>query len=212
MAILRKLKQRLLKKDPYEIALKESPRGRALAEFCAEHGIRSFCEIGCNVGSTSKLVAEALPPSAEMHLFDIQSNIDRTRPLVDQVPDKPKVHYYGNTLKLRDNYCWTLTNMVKEGKPRFDYVYIDGAHDLTIDALAFFLLDRLLEVGGHIEFDDYEWTFGSSRTMSSHKWTREWYTPEQIDTPQIGMLVDSLVRTDERYEEVLKDRVWKKLA
>ena len=39
--------------------------------------------------------------------------------------------------------------------PIFDYVFIDGAHTWMLDALAFLLVDRLLRVGGYVDFDDY---------------------------------------------------------
>lgn len=39
--------------------------------------------------------------------------------------------------------------------PSFGYVYLDGVHTWAIDGLAFVLLDRMLRLGGAIEFDDY---------------------------------------------------------
>ncbi len=147
-----------------------------------------------------------------MHLFDIEPNIEITRKLLETVTDRPNIHFYGNTLKLRDSYCWKLMDFVRQGQPVFDYIYIDGAHDLTIDGFAFMLVDRLLQPNGYIEFDDYDWTFGGSNIMRRYPETAKWYTQKQIDTPQIAMIVDSLVRTDPRYTEIMKDRLFQKTS
>jgi hypothetical protein len=36
------------------------------------------------------------------------------------------------------------------------------------------------------------------------------YTDEQITTPQVALVVDLLVRRDERYEQVVADKVFRK--
>ena len=98
--------------------------------------------------------------------------------------------------------------------PRFDYVFIDGAHTWAHDALAFALADRLLAPGGYMDFDDYRWTLRASPTMNPAAFpeVERLYTDEQIDARQVALVVDLLVRSDERYEEVVPDKVFRKRA
>ena len=96
--------------------------------------------------------------------------------------------------------------------PLFDYVFLDGAHSWAADALAFVLIDRLLEVGGFIDLDDYAWSFARSMTQNPmvRPAIRELYTDEQIETPQVALVVDLLIRRDGRYEEVVADKIFRK--
>ena len=100
----------------------------------------------------------------------------------------------------------------ESAEPRFDYVFLDGAHTWCVDALAFVLLDRLLVPGGHIEFDDYHWTIERSPSMKPDVFpaTDRMYTREQIAEPQVALVVDLLVRPDPRYEEVVEKRLFRK--
>ena len=38
------------------------------------------------------------------------------------------------------------------------------------------------------------------------------YTEEQIDAYQVKMIVDTLVRRDARYREIVKDKIFQKIA
>jgi hypothetical protein len=100
-----------------------------------------------------------------------------------------------------------------KGALLFDYCFLDGAHTVAIDALNFFLCDRLLKVGGYMDFDDYTWRLrGSSLDPSKIPAIAEQYTDEQMDAYQVKMIVDQLVRPDPRYQEVLKDKIFQKIA
>lgn len=97
-------------------------------------------------------------------------------------------------------------------EPIYDYVFIDGAHTWAHDALAFLVIDRLLKPGGYVDFDDYHWTLADSPSLNPQVFpkTAEWYTRDQIEAKQVKLVVDLLVRRDDRYEEVLADKVFRK--
>jgi predicted O-methyltransferase YrrM len=44
-------------------------------------------------------------------------------------------------------------------EPRFDFVYLDGAKNWTIDGLAVVLVEKLLRPGGWLLIDDLDWTY-----------------------------------------------------
>jgi len=96
---------------------------------------------------------------------------------------------------------------------KFDYVYLDGSHDLTIDGFAYLLIDKLLKVGGHIEFDDYAWTFGK-RLIPQNQLDQylNMYTRKQVNTPHVKIIVDKLVKCNPNYVEVTPNRIYKKIA
>lgn len=62
-------------------------------------------------------------------------------------------------------YNWFLKKMLEQQKkgngfePVYDFVFVDGAHNFTVDGLAFFLCDRLVKLGGTILFDDLKYNY-----------------------------------------------------
>jgi hypothetical protein len=98
--------------------------------------------------------------------------------------------------------------------PIYDYVYLDGAHDWTIDGFAFFLLDRLLKVGGYMDFDDYGWTLATSprRNPNLDPTVLDEYTEEQIRLSHVMLIVELLVKRDIRYQEIVRNKVFRNVS
>ena len=64
------------------------------------------------------------------------------------------------------SYTWWLKEQVQARsdahgnvEPRFDFVYLDGAKNWTIDGLAVVLVEKLLRPGGWLLMDDLDWTY-----------------------------------------------------
>lgn len=173
---------------------------------------RVIAEFGIYRGYTSRAIAEWLNGEGHLHLFDFEDVVDRvTTELLDS--GYGNVHGHGNSYKYLDSYNWPLASLLRDHpEPIFDYMFIDGAHTWAIDALTTLLADRLLKPGGFMAFDDYDWTLGHSPALRPSKFplTGELYTDEQIEAPQVKMICDLLMRRDDRYFEVVPNRVWQK--
>jgi hypothetical protein len=172
----------------------------------------NYAEFGIYLADTAKNVCSSFPNST-LYLFDYHDLIEKAREKLSIFGNK--VNYYGNTQKYNDSYNWSLINLISEnaGALLFDYCFLDGAHTVAVDALNFFLCDKLLRVGGYMDFDDYGWKLkGSSLDPSRVPVIADQYTDEQIDSLQVKMIVDELVRRDARYREVVKDKIFQKIA
>ena len=168
-----------------------------------------YGEFGFYEGSTIKNVRK-LFPNAIIHSFDFE---DKVLALKETLAGFN--YYYTNTQRYNDSYNWSLMKIIENRgvTPFFDYVFLDGAHTVAIDALTFFLCDKLLKIGGYIDFDDYSWSIkGSSLDPKKVPEIAQQYTDEQISSKQVAMIVDLLVKTDDRYEEVVSNKVFKKIA
>jgi predicted O-methyltransferase YrrM len=181
-------------------------------ELFAAGGCRRYAEIGVYRGYTAERIAQVLGGGGEIHLFDYA---DRVEPVAARLraAGHRNVVAHGNSRRLLDSYNWSLMAVLAEhSEPLFDYVFIDGAHTWAHDALAFLLADRLLVRGGYMDFDDYGWTLASSPSMNPAAFPEidALYTDEQITTPQVALVVDLLVRRDERYEQIVADKVFRK--
>ena len=171
-------------------------------------------EIGIYEGHTSIEIAKVLNGSGELHLFDYQDRVDDVGRKIERA-GFTNVKTYGSSYKLLNSYNWQLAKLIEKYEfPIYDYVFLDGAHTFAIDALTFLLADKLLKIGGHFDFDDYSWTLGNSWALRPERFplTAKLYTREQIDTPQVEMIVRLLVRKSGRYREIVQNKVFQKIS
>ena len=171
-----------------------------------------YAEFGIYAADTTDRVCE-LFPNATIYIFDYHANIEAAK--LKLARHGNRVHGYGNTQKFNDSYNWALMKLIENnnGMPIFDYCFLDGAHTVAVDALTYLLCDKMLRVGGYIDFDDYNWRLrGSSLDPSRIPEIGDQYTEAQIDAFQVKMIIDALVRRDARYKEVVKDKIFQKIA
>jgi predicted O-methyltransferase YrrM len=196
----------------YPATVSVSEPNRQTVDFIASCGAEEIAEVGIYMGHTSLEIARVLDGRGHLHLFDFEDRVTAVAARLAQ-NGFDNVRTYGSSYKLLDSYNWPLGKLAATSDaPIFDYVFLDGAHTYAVDALAFFLCDRLLKVGGHIDFDDYGWTLAGSPSLRPERFalTAKLYTPEQIATPQVKMIVDGLVRTSNRYTEVVENKIFRK--
>jgi hypothetical protein len=121
----------------------------------------TYAEFGIYLGDTARNVCEYFP-NATVYLFDFDSALDKAR--IKLAAHADRIKYFPNSQKYCDSYNWPLMKLI-ETEPfegLFDFCFLDGAHTVAIDALTFFLCDRLLKVGGYMDFDDYGWRLRGS--------------------------------------------------
>jgi predicted O-methyltransferase YrrM len=171
-----------------------------------------YAEIGCYLGYTTQKVAQVLDPHSTIYIFDFERNIEITKHKIEQYPIT--VIGCANSGRTFDSYCWSLMNLIEENKePIFDYVFIDGNHTWFTDGFAFLLVDKLLKVGGYVDFDDYNWTYKNSPTKNPIIFpkTLQSFTEEQIAVAHVSKIVDLLVKRNDNYQEVIANKVYKKI-
>lgn len=180
-----------------------------------------YAEIGVDTGTTTRKVASKLHVGSTLHLYDFADVINRVAPAVQDLAPQSTVVPHGNTRALCDSYVWQLARTLKTyGDGIFDYVYLDGAHTLDVDAAAFVFIDRLLKPGGLLEFDDYGWTLQASLRHSKlppkqlsarRKAIVDNFAPEQRHEPHVKMLVDLIVKPHPGYREEVVNRLYRKI-
>jgi hypothetical protein len=159
-------------------------------------------------------LAKFLNGEGELHLFDYADRVTSVAATLAQAGFR-NVRAFGSSYKLLDSYNWNLAKLIDQNAQSiYDYVFLDGAHNWAVDALTTFLADRLLKVGGYLDFDDYDWTLAGSPSLNpkSFPLTRKLFTAEQIASKQVKMVVDLVIRRDPRYKEVVVNKIFQKLA
>lgn len=113
-----------------------------------------------------------------------------------------------------NSYTWFLKKEIERNtehyicKPTYDFCFIDGSKNWTIDGFAFFLVEKLLVEGGFILFDDYFWIYSkhskdyldgiSIRSMSS----------DQANTPNVELVFQLLVMQHQNFGNFVIDGDW----
>lgn len=175
---------------------------------------RHIAEIGILNGHTSMEFAKFLNGEGELHLFDYEDRVRRVATTLEHAGFR-NVRTFGSSYKILDSYNWSLAKLLDRNPGSiYDYVFLDGAHNWAVDALTAFLADRMLKIGGYLDFDDYDWTLLTSPSLNPRAFplTRKLYTAEQIASKQVKMIVDLVIRRDPRYQEVVANKIFQKLA
>lgn len=181
----------------------------AITALILEHRCRRILELGFLHGVSTCYLAAALDELGGGSLTTV--DMESAREL------QPNVETLLADLGLRDlvtvhyeptSYLWRLMHLLEaDPSPRFDLCYIDGAHTWSTDGFAFFLVDRLLEPGGWIVFDDLDWTFDTSPGLRRSEMVAQ-MLPEERATPQIRKVYELLVRTHPSYEQFVVRNGW----
>jgi predicted O-methyltransferase YrrM len=115
------------------------------------------------------------------------------------------------------SYTWWLKEQVaarSDGQgncePRFDFVYLDGAKNWTIDGLAVVLVEKLLKPGGWLLMDDLGWTYAQDphREATDGIVHRELSAPERSE-PHLRAVFDLIVAQHPSFTELrVQDEWW----
>ncbi len=115
------------------------------------------------------------------------------------------------------SYTWWLKEQVRARsdahgnvEPRFDFVYLDGAKNWTVDGLAVVLVEKLLRPGGWLLMDDLDWTYADDpgREATDGVVHRELSEPERTE-PHVRAIFDLIVAQHPSFTELkVQDEWW----
>ena len=115
------------------------------------------------------------------------------------------------------SYTWWLKELVAARsdangnvEPRFDFVYLDGAKNWTIDGLAVILIEKLLRPGRWLLMDDLDWTYGQDpgREITDGIHHRELSERERTE-PHLRAVFDLIVAQQPSFTELRRqDELW----
>ncbi len=95
-------------------------------------------------------------------------------------------------------------------EPRFDFVYLDGAKNWTIDGLAVVLVEKLLRPGGWLLMDDLDWTYAQDphREATDGIVHRELSAPERTE-PHLRAVFELIVAQHPSFTDLrVQDEWW----
>lgn len=132
-----------------------------LDNFLREYNLTRCLELGFFHGKSSAFIGAILRDIGEGHLLTIdRKNALERQPNIHQVLEALDLTSWVTVSYEQRSYNWKLMRMLEEDdRPRFNFCYIDAAHTWDDTGLAFFLVDKLLEPGGWMIFDDLDFKY-----------------------------------------------------
>jgi predicted O-methyltransferase YrrM len=172
----------------------------------------TVAEIGVGIGATSVEVLRVLDGRGTLDLFDFDAKLQI---LAGDLRERGYRNFsiYGNTRLHWDCYNWSLLQlMLKDRKPRYDVVFLDGSHAYIHDLGALYLIERMIKPGGLLFFDDYYWSFKASPNMNPTKnpSIKQFLTDEQIEVSNVKVIVEAMVEGSDAWEMVAPKRCYRR--
>ena len=173
----------------------------------AEHTVNCL-ELGVAHGVGSTWIAAALDEigGGRLVAIDNESALQR-EPRADQLLERAGLRHLVELHYRPHSYNWHLLNCFADYKEKFDFIFLDGAHNYEIDGCALYFIRRILRDGGWLLLDDLDWTYESSPALRGTAAVQA--MPDDMRTkPHMRMLWENTVLTDPSFDRFIEDGDW----
>ena len=106
------------------------------------------------------------------------------------------------------SYTWWLKGQIEQNSdsqgnctPIYDFCYLDGAHNWTIDGFAVVLIEKLLRPGGWLLLDDLSWTYEGSGAAPTQNAEDLRLSKAEASEPNMQAVFDLIVRQHPSFAE-----------
>jgi predicted O-methyltransferase YrrM len=186
-------------------------QGRLVYDHIRESGARNVLELG-----TAHGVGAAYMAAAGAHVTTVDFAGASYDPSPESVVARAGVADQVTIVREFSSYTWWLKEQIsarsdKHGnvEPCFDFVYLDGAKNWTIDGFAVVLVEKLLRPGGWLLMDDLEWAYAQDpgREATDGIVHRELSEPERTE-PHLRAVFDLIVAQHPSFTELRRQDEW----
>ncbi len=193
----------------------QKERGKYLYDHILKTRPEQCIELGFAHGASSCYIAAALDEigSGKLTSVDLIGSEQR-EPNLENLLEVAGLQSYVDIYREQNSYTWFLKKVIEENTTDYncdqvyDFCFIDGPKNWTIDGLAFFLIDKLLKKDGFIVFDDYQWAYKDySKAVLDGIAIRK-MSRDQVDTPNIELVFQLLVMQHPDYSNFVVDEDW----
>lgn len=191
-----------------------------LYHFVLENQPAECLELGFGHGASSCYIAAALDEigAGRLTSVDLQGAQEWQNPAIEDLMTQTGLGKWVTVEREKTGYNWFLKKKISERtvenrcNPLYDFCFLDGAKNWTIDGTAFFLADKLLKQNGWFVFDDLQWTY-ESKLKEGKKKTDGVYMldmgEDELIQPHVELIFQLLVMQHPEYSNFLvKDNWW----
>jgi|GEM_PF-7110281 hypothetical protein len=183
-------------------------------DFIRTTTCRNIAEIGVNEGGVSLEFARFLNGEGELHLYDDHDRVAKVHKRLLKA-GYTNIFGYSTSPLLTDTHCWSLGRVIQQNsaligrlytpgqiavpQPIYDYIVIDRARCQACDAPTALLADRLLKVGGYLDFVDCDQTLAD-------------FLVSPRRSVLVKMILNLIGQRDRRYREIAHNKIFHKIG
>lgn len=188
---------------PASIFLLPEGAMRDIYDCIVENKLQNCVELGTGHGATSCVMAAAIDEIGQGRVITIDKALHlptNANVLKEHTGIGDQLEFVLEPL----GYNWYLADLIAKQtvddvcEPIFDFCLLDGAHEFEPDALACFLVAKLLKPGGWLVLDDLNFAL---RSMSSWKVSHGHLSDRELDVCQMGMVYEHVVKQHPDFSE-----------
>lgn len=197
------------------MALKKE-KAREIYTFVLEKRFSRCLELGFYRGAVSCYIAAALDEIGAGTLESIDLVANEKTPSIEDALAQAGLGQYVRVYREKTGYNWFLKKKIERRsdlyhcRPLYDFCFLDGSKNWTIDGFAFCLVDKLLKPGGWMLFDDFKWTYekASKKRRKTDGVVHAKLSDEELRVPHIKAIFELLVIPHRDYSEFYHDGNW----
>jgi len=143
--------------------------GRSVYDHLRRTGARDILEIGTAHAVSASYMAAAVEENGGGKVTTVDhvvATADRDPAPADVLERTGLGRLVDRVLVEDSSYTWWLKQQVEEHsdeagnvEPQYDFCYLDGAHNWTIDGFSVYLIEKLLRPDAWILLDDLRWSY-----------------------------------------------------
>ena len=202
---------RQLKGIPYT----HTEMGRCLYDHILRVRPNRCLELGFAHGVASCYMAAAFDElnSGAVVSVDLGDSV-RSEPNLEGLLVQTGLEKYVEIHREKNSYTWFLKKEIEKNSrnyvctPVYDFCFIDGPKNWTIDGFAFFLVDKLLKNSGWVIFDDYRWKYSEYSKDFLDGISIRGMSQDQAEVPNIEFVFQLLVMQHPDYGSFVIDEDW----
>jgi predicted O-methyltransferase YrrM len=185
--------------------------GRRLYDHIRETGATRVLELGTAHGVSASYMAAGIAANGGGTLITVDTNAASPEPSARSVIEKAGLAHIVDNVRVPDSsYTWWLKERIAarstaagDCEPEFDFCYLDGAHNWTIDGFAALLVEKLLRPQGWLLLDDLNWSYASYSGSYERGQSPEqlFLSPSEIAEPHMKLVYDLIVRQHPSFTE-----------
>lgn len=178
-------------------------------------------ELGTAHGVSAAYMAAALEANGRGSVTTVDHEGAEYDPSPEQVLERAGLRHRVRIVREHSSYNWFLKRQIElesdehgNCKPIYDFVYLDGAHNFTVDGLAVVLLEKLLRPDGWLLMDDVDWTY------RDNPWFEPLLGPEgharpfgplsddERAAPQVRAVFETIVKQHPAFTRFIDEDAW----
>jgi predicted O-methyltransferase YrrM len=185
--------------------------GRRLYDHLRSTGARDALDIGTANGVSAAYMAAAIDANGGGTVTTVDHVSASYLPGPAAILEATGLQSLVRRVLVEDSsYTWWLKGQVEANsdsagncRSLYDFCYLDGAHNWTIDGLAVVLIERLLRPQGWLLLDDLQWIYAGSETLAGQGADDLRLSVSERRDPHIRAVFDLIVRPHPSFTELL---------